>query len=77
MNEMDVRKKMLEELMGQMDQRQVGRLAPQQPPAAPAMDPRMAGEQGNLSEADMNAMPGMGGEEDELTRRLRQASMAQ
>lgn len=71
MNEMDLRKKMLEELMGQMDNRQMGQLQP-----APAAPP-VGGERGNLSEADINAMPGMGGEEDELTRRLRQASMAQ
>lgn len=70
MNEMDLRKKMLEELMGQMDERQAGRLRPAAPPPAPAMA-RMAGEQGNLSEADM----AMFGEDDELTRRLRQASM--
>lgn len=69
-NEMDVRKKMLEELMAQMDDRQAGRLAPQ--PSAP----RMAGEQGNLSEADLAAM-GAAGEEDELTKKLRRASMAQ
>lgn len=68
-DEMTVRKKMLEELMGQMDDRQMGRLKPQ---GAPAMA-RVAGEQGNLSEEDMAAFGG--GEEDELTRRLRQASM--
>lgn len=70
MNEMEVRKKMLEELMGQMDDREIGRLTPQ---GAPAMA-RMAGEQGNLSDADMAAFGG--GEEDELTKKLRQASMS-
>lgn len=81
MDEMSVRKKMLEELMGQMDDRQMGRIQPQglPPGAQPGPGPmaaRMAGERGNLSNADIEAM-GDPGEEDELTRRLRQASMSQ
>lgn len=74
MNEMELRKKMLEELMGQMDERQMGRV---QPSGAPAMDPRMMGERGNMTEPDADEFGGAGdGDEDELTRRLRQASMS-
>lgn len=70
MNEDQLRQKMLEELMGQMDERQMGRIKPQPKPPAP---PMMSGERGNLSDADVEAM-GDPNEDDELTRRLRQAA---
>jgi len=80
MNEMEMRKKMLEELMGQMDDRQMSRVGPQGAAEPSAME-RMEGDMGNLSPRDMAAhetgeTPGMENmEEDELTKKLRQASM--
>jgi len=79
-NEMELRKKMLEELMGQMDDRQMSRVGPQGAAEPSAME-KMEGDQGNLSPRDMAAhemgeSPNMeGNEEDELTKKLRQASM--
>jgi len=68
MNEMDVRKKMLEELMGQMDDRMMGRLKPK---GASGMADMMAAE----PDADEMGGAGDSDEDDELTKKLRQASM--
>lgn len=82
MNEMELRKKMLQELMGQMDDRQMSNLDPSSVMREGEMgarpDPNSVvreGELDNQANQSEEMMSFIGGEEDELARKLRQASM--